>query len=162
MNMNDTIAVGDTVLKIKFGEDGRLIMLEFGTVQAIVGYRISFIDEDAVIHSGHVAELTKVVYDAKGNMSFRRIIPPPQEAHDADVTCAAPLGRGLAMNLREQQLPPGLRDLANAKGLSQAQVDKLARAWDTIRGRRPKTLEEWLPLYEAIKNYFVEDELEQI
>jgi hypothetical protein len=63
------------------------------------------------------------------------------------------------MNLREQQLPPGLRDLANAKGLSEAHVDKLARAWDTIRGRRPRTLEEWLPLYEAIKKYLVEDEL---
>jgi hypothetical protein len=63
------------------------------------------------------------------------------------------------MNPREQQLPPGLRDLANAKGLGEAQVDKLARAWNTIRGRRPKTLEEWLPLYEAVKKYFAEDEL---
>lgn len=63
------------------------------------------------------------------------------------------------MNLREQQLPPGLRDLAEAKELSEGQVDKLARAWDTIRGRRPKTLEEWLPLYEAVKEYFAEDEL---
>jgi len=54
---------------------------------------------------------------------------------------------------REQRLPPGLRDLANEEGLSETQVDKLAQAWDTIRGHRPKTLEEWRPLYRAIKKY---------
>ncbi len=63
---------------------------------------------------------------------------------------------------REQLLPPGLRDLANEKGLSEAQVDKLAAAWDTIRGQRPKTLEEWLPLYNAIKHYFTEDENDEL
>lgn len=54
---------------------------------------------------------------------------------------------------REQRLPPGLRDLANDKGLTEKQVDQLAQAWDTIRGHRPKTLEEWLPLYEAVREY---------
>ena len=57
----------------------------------------------------------------------------------------------------EQRLPPGLRDLANEQGLSEDLVQKLAAAWDTIRGHRPKTLEEWRPLYKAIKKYFEED-----
>ena len=56
----------------------------------------------------------------------------------------------------EQRLPPGLRDLANAEGLSETQVQQLARAWDTIRGHRPKTLEEWRLLWGAIKKYFEE------
>jgi hypothetical protein len=60
------------------------------------------------------------------------------------------------MLTREQRLPPGLRDLANAEGLSEAQVDKLTAAWNTIRGHRPTTLEEWQTLYGAIKHYFQE------
>lgn len=59
---------------------------------------------------------------------------------------------------REQRLPPGLRDLANEQGLTEEQVDKLAQAWGTIRGHRPRTLEEWRLLYEVIKEYFVEEE----
>lgn len=57
----------------------------------------------------------------------------------------------------DQLLPPGLRDLANAEGLTEAQVQQLARAWHTIRGRRPTTLEEWKPFYEAVKPYFREE-----
>ncbi len=63
---------------------------------------------------------------------------------------------------REQSLPPGLRDLANEQGLTEAQVDKLAGAWDTIRGHRPKTLEEWRPLYQAIKKYVEDDDDEKL
>lgn len=34
----------------------------------------------------------------------------------------------------------------------------LTRAtYDAIRGHRPKTLEEWRPLYEAVKKYLRED-----
>lgn len=61
---------------------------------------------------------------------------------------------------REQRLPPGLRDLANAEGLSEEQVDKLAAAWNTIRGHRPTTLEEWQPLWQTLKHYFEETENE--
>lgn len=57
----------------------------------------------------------------------------------------------------EQLLPPGLRDLANAESLTEAQVLQLARAWQTIRGHRPKTLEEWKSFYEAVKKYFREE-----
>lgn len=59
--------------------------------------------------------------------------------------------------MRAEYLPPGLRELAAAENLTETQVKQLAAAWDTIRGHRPKTLEEWQPLYEAIKQYFRED-----
>lgn len=62
------------------------------------------------------------------------------------------------MALHEFRLPPGLRDLANEVGLTEAQVEQYARAWDTIRGHRPKTLAEWLPFYEATKQFFEEGE----
>lgn len=58
--------------------------------------------------------------------------------------------------LRAEYLPPGLRELADEEQLSEAQVKQLARAWDTIRGHRPKTLEEWRPFWRAIKQYFTE------
>lgn len=59
--------------------------------------------------------------------------------------------------LRAEYLPPGLRELAQEQNLSEAQVKQLAAAYDTIRGHRPKTLEEWRPLYEAVKEYLRED-----
>lgn len=55
--------------------------------------------------------------------------------------------------LRAEYLPPGLRELADAKQLSEVQVKQLAQAWDTMRGKRPTTLAEWLPLYEAVAVY---------
>lgn len=59
--------------------------------------------------------------------------------------------------LRAEYLPPGLRELADAEQLTEANVKQLAAAYNTIRGRRPKTLEEWRPLYEAVKQYLRED-----
>ena len=53
---------------------------------------------------------------------------------------------------------PGLAVLAAEKGLSDEVVRKLDRAWNTIRGRRPQTLEEWLPLYDAVRKYFEEQD----
>lgn len=55
--------------------------------------------------------------------------------------------------LRAEYLPPGLRELADAEQLNDEQVKQLARAYDTIRGKRPQTLTEWRPLYEAAKKY---------
>lgn len=48
-------------------------------------------------------------------------------------------------------LPPGLRELADAEGLSDETVAFLAQTWQTIRGRRPVTLEQWRPLYNSMK-----------
>lgn len=62
--------------------------------------------------------------------------------------------------MRAEYLPPGLRELADAEQLTEAQVKQLAAAWDTIRGRRPKTLEEWRPLYDVIKKYLREGDNE--
>jgi len=59
--------------------------------------------------------------------------------------------------LSAQYLPPGLRELAYEENLTEAQVKQLADAWDTIRGHRPKTLEEWRPFYNAVKGYLRED-----
>lgn len=58
--------------------------------------------------------------------------------------------------LSAQHLPPGLRELAHEEGLTEANVKKLAAAWDTIRGHRPKTLDEWRPFYQVIKKYLEE------
>jgi hypothetical protein len=55
---------------------------------------------------------------------------------------------------REQRLPPGLRDLANERGLNEERVDQLARAWDTIRGGRPRTIHEWRTFYDAVEKFF--------
>lgn len=53
-------------------------------------------------------------------------------------------------------LPPGLKELAEAESLDDNQVRQLAEAWPTIRGRKPTTVEEWRPLYEAIKKFVLE------
>lgn len=58
---------------------------------------------------------------------------------------------------KNQGLPPGLRELAEAEQLTDPQVKQLADAWDTIRGQRPRTLAEWMPMYEAIKKYLRKD-----
>lgn len=54
-------------------------------------------------------------------------------------------------------LPPGLREFATAESLSDARVRKLAEVYDTIRGRRPVSLEEWRQFYTAVKPYFTEE-----
>ncbi len=59
--------------------------------------------------------------------------------------------------LRVEYLPPGLRELADAEQLTEPEVKQLAAAWDTIRGRRPKTLDEWRPLFEAVREYLRKD-----
>jgi hypothetical protein len=58
--------------------------------------------------------------------------------------------------LQNWQLPPGLRELADAENLNESQVKKLSDAWGTIRGRKPQTLEEWMPLYRAVKHFLGE------
>lgn len=60
--------------------------------------------------------------------------------------------------MRAEYLPPGLRELADEEQLTEAQVKKIAAAYDTIRGGRPKTIEEWRVFWGAVKPYFVEDE----
>lgn len=53
-------------------------------------------------------------------------------------------------------LPPGLRELAEAERLTDSEVKQLAEAYLTIRGPKPKALDEWRPLWRAIKT-FLED-----
>lgn len=55
-------------------------------------------------------------------------------------------------------LPPGLREFAAEEGLTDEQVQKVARAYTTIRGRGPRTVEEWRPFWNAVKKYFEEEE----
>lgn len=54
-------------------------------------------------------------------------------------------------------LPPGLRELAQAENLTDANIKQLADAYDTIRGGRPRTLEQWQQFYAAVKLYLRED-----
>jgi transcriptional regulator with XRE-family HTH domain len=51
----------------------------------------------------------------------------------------------------EQFIPPGLRQMALAEGLSYDTVDRLARL--PRRGQEPKTVEEWRQLYRSIRDY---------
>lgn len=59
--------------------------------------------------------------------------------------------------LNPQALPLGLRQFAAEEGLTDEQVQKVARAYDTIRGGRPRTMEEWRIFWNAVKPYFQED-----
>lgn len=58
-------------------------------------------------------------------------------------------------------LPAGLRELADDKQLSDDQVRQLAGVWSTIRGRRPTTAAEWIPVYEAMLGIWEEEAREQ-
>lgn len=51
-------------------------------------------------------------------------------------------------------IPPALRQLALAEGLSYEDADRLARI--PRRGQEPKTVEEWRALYNAILPYLSE------
>ena len=51
----------------------------------------------------------------------------------------------------EQLIPPTLRQLALAEGLSYDAVDRLARL--PRRGQEPKTVDEWRQLYHSIRGY---------
>jgi hypothetical protein len=53
--------------------------------------------------------------------------------------------------------PPGLRELAEEKGLTESQIQKVAAAWDTIRGKRPRTIEEWRIFWGEVGHYFKEE-----
>lgn len=54
-------------------------------------------------------------------------------------------------------LPPGLREFADAYQLSDNMVAELANTWDTIRGRRPQTAEEWARIWEFIRQLMDDD-----
>jgi hypothetical protein len=53
-------------------------------------------------------------------------------------------------------LPPGLREVAVADGLDDEQVRQLAEMWHTIRGQKPKTVEEWRNVIWLLKPIFAE------
>lgn len=61
--------------------------------------------------------------------------------------------------LNPEALPLGLREFAAQEGLTDEQVQKVARAYTTIRGRGPRTVEEWQVFWNAVKKYFHEGEL---
>lgn len=50
---------------------------------------------------------------------------------------------------------PGLKELVEAENLSEDQANQLARMWDSVRGHQPRTLEEWMPMYNAAKKYLI-------
>ena len=49
-------------------------------------------------------------------------------------------------------LPPGLQELAQEKEMTASQVRQFVEMYGTIRGKKPTTLDEWLPLYDAVKS----------
>jgi hypothetical protein len=58
--------------------------------------------------------------------------------------------------LRGPILPPGLREFAVEKKLSDVQTKQLADMWGTIRGKKPMTVEEWRELYTVVEKYLRE------
>lgn len=50
-------------------------------------------------------------------------------------------------------LPPGLRELQVADGLSDDRVQTLAEMWPTIRGDKPRTVATWREFCLAVKLY---------
>lgn len=52
-------------------------------------------------------------------------------------------------------------EFADAYKLSDETVSELAQMWDTIRGRRPKTEEEWARMWEFVKQLIEDDEDER-
>jgi len=50
-----------------------------------------------------------------------------------------------------------LSELSETIGLNQAQVDRLLRAADTIRGDIPNTFEAWRELHDLIEKHKTED-----
>lgn len=53
--------------------------------------------------------------------------------------------------------PPGLMAFADAYQLSDETVQTLTDTWHTIRGRRPRTQEEWARLWEFVKQLIDEE-----
>lgn len=53
-------------------------------------------------------------------------------------------------------LPPGLREFAQADGISDERVRQLAATYPTMRGRKPATASEWRTLHNAVAKFFDE------
>lgn len=64
--------------------------------------------------------------------------------------------------MNKRQMPPGLREFADANVLGDEITKELEDCWHTIRGQRPQTQAEWMQFWGIVKQLIEEDEASQM